>query len=76
MEAPHVYVVHYNGDDVECYGELEETSNFSVVCENEEYDDVWCVGNLTTGEPFTTWEEVVAHLQPLFHYNIVEIGTC
>ena len=78
MEAPHVYVyvVHYKGNDVECYGILEEDSNFSVICENEEYDDVWTEGNLTTGEPFTSWEEVVEHLQPQFFEDIVEIGAC
>ena len=42
MEAPHVYIVHYQGRDVECYGILEETSNFSVVCDDECDDDIWC----------------------------------
>jgi hypothetical protein len=72
MEAPSVYIVHHNGADVECYGTLEEDSNFSVVCADEEVDDVWCYG--IEGE--LTWENVVAELQPQFDSRIIEIGTC
>ena len=38
MQAPSVYIVHFEGRDVECYGTLEEDSNFSAVCEDEEDD--------------------------------------
>lgn len=69
MEAPNVYIVHHNGYDVECYGTLEETSNFSVVCDDESYDDVWYYG--IGGD--LTWETVVAELQPYFESDIVEI---
>ena len=72
MEAPHVYVVHYKGRDVECYGDLEETSNFNVVCYDEWDDDVWCNG--ITGP--LTWETVVAHLQLYFESDILEISAC
>jgi hypothetical protein len=54
MEANHVYVVHYQGRDVECYGTLEEDSNFSVVCDDESDDDVWTDAHPDTGEPFLT----------------------
>jgi hypothetical protein len=46
-----------------CYGELEENSNFSVVCEDEEFDDTWCEGNPNSAEyTFASWEEVCAEL--------------
>lgn len=73
MEAPNVYVVHYEGRDVECYGKLEEDSNFSVVCDDECDDDVW-----TDGDPdamsFVTWEDVVSTLQKHFNSDILEIS--
>ncbi len=75
MEAPSVYIVHHNGADVECYGALEEDSNFSVVCADEEDDDVWCEGR-PDGGWFTTWEDVVECLQREFDSRIIEIGTC
>ncbi len=75
MEAPSVYIVHHNGHDVECYGTLEEDSNFSVVCVDEEDDDVWCEGR-PDGGWFTTWEDVVECLQREFGSRIIEIGTC
>jgi hypothetical protein len=72
MEAPHVYIVHFEGRDVECYGELEEDSNFSVVCDDEYDDAVWCDG--VDGD--LTWENVVAQLQPQFNSDILQIETC
>jgi hypothetical protein len=72
MEAPHVYIVHFEGRDVECYGTLEEDSNFNVVCLDEWCDDIWCDG--INGA--LTWETVVAELQPHFASRIIEIGTC
>ncbi len=75
MQAPSVYIVHHNGADVECYGTLEEDSNFSVVCADEEDDDVWCEGR-PDGGWFTTWEDVVECLQREFGSRIIEIGTC
>lgn len=76
MEAPHVYIVHYEGRDVECYGTLEEDSNFSVVCADECDDSVWTDGDPITGDPFEDWETVVARLQDEFDSNILEIGAC
>lgn len=68
------YIVHHEGVDVECYGTLEEDSNFSVVCEDEEDDDVWCDGNCVTDEPFQTWEEAVKHLWGEYASAIIEIS--
>lgn len=74
MEALHVYIVHFEGRDVECYGTLEEDSNFSVVCDDECDDGVWCDGDPATGESFANWESVVATLQPHFNSDILEIS--
>lgn len=74
MEAPHAYVVHYEGRDVECYGQLAEDSNFNVVCDDEWDDDTWCNADPITGNPFETWEDVVARLQLHFDSRIVEIS--
>lgn len=73
MEAPNVYVVHYEGRDVECYGKLEEDSNFSVVCDDEWDDDVWTDGDPDTMS-FVTWEDVVSTLQKYFNSDILEIS--
>ena len=75
-KAPHVYIVEYKGRDVECYGQLADDSNFSIVCDDECDDDDWTDGNLVTGDPFGTWEEVVEALQPHFQSDIVEISAC
>ncbi len=75
MEALHVYVVPFEGSDVECYGQLEEDSNFSVVCDDECDDDVWCDGR-PDGGWFTTWEDVVECLQREFNSDILEISAC
>jgi hypothetical protein len=73
MEALHVYIVHHNGEDVECYGTLEENSNFSVICEDAEFDDVWCYGR-PDGGWFTNWEDVVECLQREYPSRIIEIS--
>jgi hypothetical protein len=75
MEALHVYIVPFEGRNVECYGQLEEDSNFSVVCDDECDDDVWCDGR-PDGGWFTTWEDVVESLQREFNSDILEITAC
>lgn len=64
-----MYTVILFDKETVCYGELEETSNFEVVCEDEEDDDVWCNGI----EGPLTWENVVQYLQPHFESDILEI---
>jgi len=76
MEAPHVYIVTFDERNVECYGDLCEDSNLSVVCEDEREDCVWLQGCIATGKPFTSWEEVVMHLQPYFNSDILQIESC
>jgi hypothetical protein len=60
---------------VECYGELQDDSNFHVVCENEEDDDVWLEGNPDNEEDYTfsSWEEVVTVLSQFYDATIIEI---
>lgn len=60
---------------VSCYGELHEDSNFDVVCEDEEFDDIWCNAN-PEGGSFTTWAEVVRVLQNFYDSPIVQIESC
>ena len=74
MEANHVYIVTFEGRNVECYGTLEEGSNFSVVCDDECDDDTWCNADPITGNAFDDWETVVARLQPEFDSDILEIS--
>lgn len=60
---------------IECYGDLEEDSNFSVVCEDEEDDGVWCDGN--PDDPnfvFESWEQVVETLRNYWTGDIIEIS--
>lgn len=59
---------------VYCYGELEDNSNFSVVCADEDDDGIWLLGNIKTGKPFTTWESVVEVLTPYYNSPIQEIS--
>lgn len=67
-------VIMADGSVVECYGDLEDNSNFAVVCENEEDDGVWADGNPESEDyTFADWEEVVAVLSDHFDSPIVEI---
>ena len=68
------HMVKVEGYEVDCYGLLEENSNFEVVCDDEEDDSIWCEGNTETDEPFKTWEECVEHLVEMyFPATIVQI---
>jgi hypothetical protein len=69
MQAPYAYIVHRNGINVECYGDLEETSNFEVVCEDEYDDSTWCDGI----EGPLSWEQTVAFLQAYYASDILQI---
>lgn len=67
------YKVVFLGKETICYGELNDCSNFDVVCENEYDDDIWCEGLDAFTEANLSWENVVMLLQPHFHSDIVEI---
>ena len=68
--------IEYRGRIIECYGDLEEDSNFNVVCEDVDDDNIWTDGNLDTDEPFKTWEEAVDYLSGLGWSDILEISAC
>ena len=67
------HIVKFRGTEVECYGLLEENSNFDVVCEDEYHDACWCEGNTDTDEPFKTWEECVEFLEGSYGSTILQI---
>ena len=67
------YKVVWFGKETTCYGELTDTSNFDVVCENEGDDTTWCVGVDAFTEANLTWDNVVLFLQPRFQSDILEI---
>jgi len=59
---------------IECYGELNDTSNFHIVCEDEEDDGIWCEGNPNhPNYVFDSWEQVVSVLCHIWTGTIVEI---
>lgn len=66
-------MIMFNGRKVLCYGELRDDSNFDVVCDNEDDDEVWCDGD-PKGGSFVTWEAVVEGLQPFFDSDILELS--
>ena len=67
------YMVTFLGTETACYGELLETSNFQVVCANEDDDGLWATGVDSFTEHNYTWETVVLFLQMHFESDILEI---
>ena len=68
------YKVIWFGKETLCYGELNETSNIEVVCENEADDSVWCNGFDDFTEANLTWENVVLYLQQFYPSDILEVS--
>jgi hypothetical protein len=58
-------------DDVECYGVLEENSNFLVLCSNEEDDFEWLSRD---PNKLRNWDDIVDHLKGK-GLEVVEIST-
>lgn len=67
------YKLTWFGKETVCYGELTETSNIEVVCENENDDDIWCNGFDKFTEENLTWENVVLLLQGFYPSDIIEV---
>lgn len=65
------------GHEVWCYGEVEEDSNFSVVC-NDEFNDAVVPGlEDEQGEPPTSWHQVIDILEKRLGFkDIEEISSC
>ena len=68
------YKVIWFGKETLCYGELTEISNFHVVCEDEDDDNVWCDGVDEFTESNLTWDNVVLYLQRFYSSDIVEVS--
>lgn len=68
------YKVIWFGKETICYGELTETSNIEVVCEDEHYDGIWCNGFDKFTEEDLTWENVVLLLQGFYPSDIIELS--
>jgi hypothetical protein len=65
--------IEYRGRIIECYGELQDNSNFQVCCEDEYEDGIWADGNPGSADwSFSSWQEVVETLSQYFE-NIEEI---
>lgn len=70
MKANYIYK-RKDGGTTNCYGDVNETSNFSVVCDNE-YND----GIFTDYEGATTWPAVCKFLEANYDTKIEEIQSC
>jgi hypothetical protein len=59
---------------IECYGELNSSSNFHIVCEDEEDDGIWCEGNpFDPHYVFDSWEQAVSVLCHIWTGTIMQI---
>lgn len=67
------YKVTTFGVETVCYGELLQTSNFQIVCEDENDDCVWADGHPQELD-WLDWDDVVITLQPYFTSDILEIS--
>jgi len=72
MTADYVYP-RLNGGTTLCYGVVEEDSNFSVVCNDENQDGIWC-GDLEFLP--TNWNQVCKYLEENYDPNIEQLETC
>lgn len=62
-----------NGGTTYCYGEIEEDSNFEIVCDNEDYDG--CAADID-GEKLNTWKKVCDYLYENYRQDVEQIETC
>ena len=71
-QADYVYK-RKNGGTTLCYGNLEEDSNFSVVCDNENLDGTWAERDHKKQK---SWKDVCKHLEEVYDENIEQLETC
>ena len=62
-----------DGGEIHCYGHVEEDSNFSLACDNEEYDTI--VTDIDTTKT-NTWFKVCNYLLNNYRSDIEQIETC
>jgi hypothetical protein len=65
------YIYTKNGMHIECYGKVEENSNFEVVCDDE-YGD----GIVADYEGPLTWHSVCRYLVKNYRSDIVQLVAC
>lgn len=58
---------------IDCYGKIEEDSNFEVICEDEMGDGI--VNDIDT-TVYNTWLKVCKYLVENYRTDIVEITSC
>lgn len=60
-----------DGGTTDCFGALEEDSNFDLACEDEMRDTIWA-----DGDGFQTWREVCVYLEQKHCSSIEQIIAC
>jgi len=63
---------------IQIFGELNDNSNFEVVCEDEGDDSCWIEGNPDSNiaTTFKNWDEVKKTLIKYYDSDILEISSC
>jgi uncharacterized protein YbdZ (MbtH family) len=72
MTADYVYP-RLDGGTTLCYGVVEEDSNFSVVCSDEDMDGIWA-GDIDFVP--TDWKSVCQYLEQYYYDQIEELESC
>lgn len=62
-----------DGGTTFCYGEVEENSNFSIVCDDENHDGI--ADDVDTAIS-NTWFKVCKHLEKNYRKDIEQIQSC
>ena len=62
-----------DGEYISCYGQIRWDSNFSIVCEDEEYDGIAAD---IDAEVHNTFFRVCRYLEKNYRKDILEIETC
>jgi len=62
-----------DGEYISCYGQIRWDSNFSIVCEDEEYDGIAAD---IDAEVHNTFFKVCRYLEKNYRKDILEIETC
>lgn len=66
-----------DGDIIYCYGPIRDDSNFSIVCDDEEYDGIWADGDPESPEGyFKSWGPCVKYLLKHYRADISQIEAC
>lgn len=66
--------IRKDGGTTDCFGSLEEDSNFDLACEDEMKDIIWADG--AQEGSFQTWREVCIHLEQKHSFTIEQIIAC